>query len=380
MADYAELHCHSNFSFLDGASHPIELALQARELGLRSLAITDTGGVYGAVRFVDACKKADIHPVIGTCLEVDGRELVLLARTRAGYSNLCRLLSQAHRNQPNPGSPRNRGGGGRISWGGKGEARTTLGTLEQHGEDLFCLAASDDAEWLGSVRDALGRDQVFVELHNHRRQEDLWVLEGRVELAAQLGLETIATNHVRYHHRARRPLHDVLTAIRHRATLEEVRDRLPSNSEQVLKGPDERWPRSSKSIPTRWPARRNWPTAARSTSTSATCASPTFRCRTASRPSTTSGVSPIGASSGGTGSGRRGDGPPEPRDAGDPEDQPGRVLPHQLGPGGVRPPQSGALPGPGLGGQLAGRPTCSASPGSTRSRTSCCSTASCTRA
>ncbi len=190
VADYAELHCHSNFSFLDGASHPIELALQAKELGLRSMAITDTGGVYGVVRFVDACKKAGVHAVIGTCLEVDGRELVLLARTRAGYSNLCRLLSLAHRDQP------------------KGEARTTLGTLEKHRADLYCLAASDDAEWLGSVRDALGRDQVFVELHNHRRQEDLWVLEGRVELAGRLGLDTVATNHVRYHHRTRRPLHD----------------------------------------------------------------------------------------------------------------------------------------------------------------------------
>jgi error-prone DNA polymerase len=221
VADYAELHCHSNFSFLDGASHPVELALRARELGLRSLAITDTGGVYGAVRFLSACRDAGVHGVVGTCLEVDGRDLVLLARSRAGYSNLCRLLSLAHRDQP------------------KGEARTTLETLTAHRDELFCLTASDDERWLGGLRDALGAGDVFVELHNHLRPEDAWILERRVEAARRAGLRTVATNHVRFHDRGRRPLHDVLTAIRHRSTLEEVRDRLPSNSEQVLKGPEE---------------------------------------------------------------------------------------------------------------------------------------------
>ncbi|HXM53745.1 MAG TPA: error-prone DNA polymerase [Candidatus Dormibacteraeota bacterium] len=226
---YAELHCHSNFSFLDGASHPVELANRARELELPALAITDTGGVYGAVRFVDACKKAGVHPVIGTCLEVDGRDLLLLARTRAGYSNLSNLLSEAHRDQP------------------KGEARTTLATLDRYRTDLACLTAAgdgattaaDDEAWLRSLQETLGRENVFVELHNHRRPEDEWRLEQRGALAARTGAPIVATNHVHYHDRARRPLHDVLTAIRHKATLEEVRHLLPSNSEQVLKGPKE---------------------------------------------------------------------------------------------------------------------------------------------
>jgi error-prone DNA polymerase len=221
VPEYAELHCHSNFSFLDGASHPIELVLRAKELGLSALAITDRGGVYGAVRFLKACEEAELHGVVGACLEVDGRELVLLARSRAGYSKLCRLLSQAHLGQP------------------KGEARTTLGTVKEHWDDLYCLAASDDRGWLEGLGAALGDDSVFVELHDHLRRGDRWVLERRVELAERVGLRTVATNHVRYHDRSRRPLHDVLTAIRHRATLEEVRDRLPSNSEQVLKGPAE---------------------------------------------------------------------------------------------------------------------------------------------
>src|SRR5487761_1064865 len=105
---YIELHCHSNFSFLDGASHPAELAMRAAELEMPALAITDHGGVYGAVRFLQACRKLGVKPIIGAALEVDGDELILLARDLQGYSNLCRLLTFAHTDQP------------------KGEARATL--------------------------------------------------------------------------------------------------------------------------------------------------------------------------------------------------------------------------------------------------------------
>ena len=105
---YVELHCHSNFSFLDGGSHPAELAMRAAELEMPALAITDRGGVYGAVRFLQACRKAGVKPIIGSTLEVDGEELILIARNLRGYSNLCRLLTFAHTDQP------------------KGEARATL--------------------------------------------------------------------------------------------------------------------------------------------------------------------------------------------------------------------------------------------------------------
>jgi error-prone DNA polymerase len=218
---YAELHCHSNYSFLDGGSHPAELAIRAAELELPALAITDTGGLYGAVRFRQACQRVGVHPVIGACLDVDGDDVVLLARSRRGYSNLSRLLSLAHIDQP------------------KGEARTSLSTVAQHAGDLFCLVATDSEQRLRPLQEALGRDSVFVELHNHLRPEDRWNLEGRAQLARRLGASTVATNHVRYHHSDRRPLHDVLTAIRHRATLEEARHLLAPNAEQALKGPHE---------------------------------------------------------------------------------------------------------------------------------------------
>jgi len=79
-APYVELHCHSNYSFLDGGSHPFELAARAAELEMPALAITDSGGVYGAVRFLQACRKLGVKPMIGASLEVDGAELVLIAR------------------------------------------------------------------------------------------------------------------------------------------------------------------------------------------------------------------------------------------------------------------------------------------------------------
>jgi error-prone DNA polymerase len=214
---FVELHCHSNFSFLDGASHPAELAWQAAQLEMPALALTDTGGVYGAVRFLQAARKVGVKPIIGASLEVDGEPLVMLARNQDGYSRLCRLLSIAHRDQP------------------KGEARSDIATVAAHRGDLFYLAATDGETRLRSLQEALGRENVFIELHHHLRAEDPWLLEGRAELARRCRAGVVASNQVRYHVSERRPLHDVLVAIRHRATLEEVRPHLPPNSEYHLK-------------------------------------------------------------------------------------------------------------------------------------------------
>src|SRR5207302_9503383 len=97
---YAALHSQSNFRFLAGGSHPYELAARAAELEMPALAITDHGGVYGAVRHLQACRKLGVRPLIGATLEVDKSELVLIARNLAGYSRLCRLLTVAHQDEP----------------------------------------------------------------------------------------------------------------------------------------------------------------------------------------------------------------------------------------------------------------------------------------
>ena len=105
---YAELHCHSNFSFLDGASHPEELAEEATRLGLEALALTDHDGFYGVVRFAEAAREVGLPTVFGAELTVDGptrppagepdpggEHLVILARDPAGYARLARALSLA---------------------------------------------------------------------------------------------------------------------------------------------------------------------------------------------------------------------------------------------------------------------------------------------
>jgi error-prone DNA polymerase len=195
--------------------------MRAAELEMPALAITDTGGVYGAVRFLQACRKVGVKPLIGAALEVEGAELLMIARNLSGYSNLCRLLTLAHADQP------------------KGEARTGLPTVAEHRGDLFYLSATDDSQRLRGLQEALGKENVFSELHHHLRPEDPWLLEGRAAMARQCGAPCVATNQVHYHDRERRRLHDVLVAIRHRATLDEARPHLFPNSEHCLKGDDE---------------------------------------------------------------------------------------------------------------------------------------------
>jgi len=103
---YAELHCHSYFSLLDGSSSPEALVTRASELGLKALALTDHDSLAGAVRFWTAARQADLHAVIGAELTIgdagadeganEGAHLTLLAETQQGYANLCRLLTRAH--------------------------------------------------------------------------------------------------------------------------------------------------------------------------------------------------------------------------------------------------------------------------------------------
>ena len=116
-APYAELHCHSNFSFLDGASHPEELVEEATRLGLEALAITDHDGMYGVVRFAEAARTVGMPTVFGAELSLgltrpqngvadpEGTHLLVLARDPTGYTRLCRALSVAHLSGGEKGRP-----------------------------------------------------------------------------------------------------------------------------------------------------------------------------------------------------------------------------------------------------------------------------------
>src|SRR5437764_4963215 len=95
---YVELHAHSAYSFRDGASHPEELARRAAELGYTALALTDHDGLYGSMEFAQAAEEAGIQAITGAEVTLEGEaHLTLLVETPAGYANLCRLLSLAHR-------------------------------------------------------------------------------------------------------------------------------------------------------------------------------------------------------------------------------------------------------------------------------------------
>src|SRR5919106_6677672 len=103
-APFVELHCHSAYSFLDGASLPEELALRAAELGYEALALTDHDGVYGSPEFAHAAKAFGVRAITGAEVTLaDGSHVTLLAESPAGYANLCRLLTEAHAGTRLPG-------------------------------------------------------------------------------------------------------------------------------------------------------------------------------------------------------------------------------------------------------------------------------------
>src|SRR5664280_1673906 len=140
---YAELHAHSNFSFLDGASHPEELAAEAVRLGLSALALTDHNGLYGVVRFAEAARAfglptvfgaeltisgADISPLRTGMPDPDGTHLVVLARDPEGYARLSRVIAEAH-----------------LAGGEKGKPIITLDDLaDHHGGQRPLAAAGED--------------------------------------------------------------------------------------------------------------------------------------------------------------------------------------------------------------------------------------------
>jgi DNA polymerase III alpha subunit len=128
-ASYVELHCHSNFSFLDGASHPEDLARQAARLGYGACALTDHSGLYGAVRFNQAAAEAGIKPIFGAeIVTTDEHHLVLLVANDTGYAHLCQLLSAAQLAGP------------------KGCARVSPELLCNHTAGLIALSGCEQGE------------------------------------------------------------------------------------------------------------------------------------------------------------------------------------------------------------------------------------------
>ena len=297
MSEYAPLWCKSNFSFLEGASHAEELVEEAHRLGLRSIAITDRDGVYGLVRANTKAKELGIQVVCGAQLTVappsarlasskvaslhhdeigrgpgwgadtDDMEpaipvtsrrtrpkkakprqavlgfsrgaaaneatvaepppsrLVVLAIDRAGWANLTRLVTIGRRRCD------------------KGDSLVAWPEICAHAQGLIALwgdlladEASPSPELVGDMRAAFG-DRLYATLSRHRRADDV-PREARIHArAAAFGIPLVAANEVLYHSRARRPLQDVLTCIRHDVTLATAGRLIRGNDEYDLRAP-----------------------------------------------------------------------------------------------------------------------------------------------
>jgi error-prone DNA polymerase len=237
---YAELHCTSNFSFLQGASHPEELVARAAALGYEALALTDRATLTGVVRAHGAAKESGLKLIVGAHLEpVDAAPIVVWAADMAGYANLCQLLTHGYaRAAAEPGQA---AGGCRLTC--DDIARHAHGLLagvplaafarDLHGGPFDDDRLSDTTEHLAHWR-WIFDDRLWALAEVAREGDDAERLAWFGRVARLAGVPIAAAGDVRYHERSRLPLYDVLTATRHGGTVEAIRGRLLSNGERHL--------------------------------------------------------------------------------------------------------------------------------------------------
>lgn len=245
---FVQLHVHSPFSFLDGASSLRKLVSRAARHEMPALALTDHDSVSGLVEFAREATAAGIKPIIGAEATLEGGyHLTLLARNAVGYRNLCRLLTRAHLGNP------------------RGQPAARWEDLEANREGLFVLSGCrlgalatlvrrkklDEALAVGQRYVALfGRQNFFVELQNELVPGGRGINQALADLAVSLGVEIVATNNVHYADKDDFPTHDVLTCVRTGTRLEEVNRARRLNAENYLKSPAEmrelfrEWPRA----------------------------------------------------------------------------------------------------------------------------------------
>jgi error-prone DNA polymerase len=233
--DYVELHAHSAYSFLDGASLPEELAVRAAELGHEALALTDHDGVFGSLEFAHAAKAFGVRPITGTEVTLTGgSHVTLLVESQRGYSNLCRLLTAAHANtRPKEGEPAL-------------APALDQRLLEELNEGLVCLSgcarhglAVEDPNAAARLAAAFGRERFFVELQRPFERGDVRRNARLRDLAEALGVDTVVTGDVHAHDPSRALLQDALVAIRHRTSLEGSEPERRGNHEAILRPADE---------------------------------------------------------------------------------------------------------------------------------------------
>ena len=253
MTRYAELDARTNFCFLEGASHPGELVVQAEALGLAALGVADRNSLAGVVRAHAEARRRGFRFLPGCRLQfTDGAELIVYPRDRDAYGRLCKLLSIGKSEitdleqsllAPLEGASDDQAAG-KAKPIPKGECRLTFEQAAELGKGLIGLAVTperidDDFEARLTAWARAWPDRLYLATAPLHRGDDRARLNQLAAIGERAGAPMIATGSVLYHHPARRRLQDVLTCVREGCTIDEAGQRLRANAERFLKTPDE---------------------------------------------------------------------------------------------------------------------------------------------
>lgn len=243
MSDsFVHLHVHTEYSLLDGMNRCKQLAGRAKELGMPAVAMTDHGNLFGAIEFYQACTAAEVKPIFGCEIylapgkmedkkDVPGRKrathMTLLAETNQGWDNLQKLVTRGHLDGLYYGKP-----------------RVDRDVLREFAEGIICLTGCISGpvnEWLlagdpGKARETLaelieifGKENTYVEIHNHGLEKQQLLLPQLVGLAGEFGLKTVAANDAHFLNREDHEAHDVMICIgTGRLVIDENRMRYPT--------------------------------------------------------------------------------------------------------------------------------------------------------
>ena len=249
MADFVHLHVHSEYSLLDGMSRIKDLPVRAKELGMKAIALTDHGVMYGAVDFYKECKKNDIKPIIGCEVYVAPRSrfekeagrdsgynhLILLAKNKEGYQNLSKLVSLS------------------FVEGFYYKPRIDLEILEKYSKGLICLSAclagslsqaliQDDmqkAEEIALWHKRVFKDDYYIEIQHNGLRQQIMVNQKLIQLARKLDIPLVATNDAHYLKKEDSYFHEVLLCIQTGKRMSDE-DRMRFETEEFyIKSPEE---------------------------------------------------------------------------------------------------------------------------------------------
>lgn len=251
-AEFVHLHLHTEYSLLDGACRIDALARRVAELGMNAVACTDHGNLFGVLNFHDACQKAHVKPIYGAELYItpgnrrdrsappgrrtSANHILILAENAEGYRNLCKLSSIGYLE------------------GFYRKPRIDFEALAQHSKGLIvttgCLkglvpeAISEDdiaraRQYLGTFRDIVGPDNLYIELMDHGIETQRKVLPVLVQMAKREGLRMIATNDCHYLTRSDARIHDILLCIQTGTTLSDPNRMRYETEEFYVKSPEE---------------------------------------------------------------------------------------------------------------------------------------------